>query len=43
MAILRHAFSDELHRSLASEYDGFHDPEPGDRGVFVIGFGVNQR
>lgn len=32
MAILRQAFSDELRGSLASEHDGFHDPEPGDRG-----------
>jgi len=31
MTILRQAFSDELRRSLASEHDGFHDPEPGDR------------
>jgi hypothetical protein len=32
MTILRHVFSDELRRSLASEHDGFHDPEPGVRG-----------
>jgi hypothetical protein len=31
MAILGHAFSDELSGSLAPEMNGFHDPEPGGR------------
>jgi len=33
MAILGHAFSDELSGSLAPEMNGFHDPEPGDCGL----------
>ena len=33
LASLRQAFSDELSGSLASEHDGFHDPEPGGHGL----------